>query len=52
MLEYGSTIEFSSLAFRKRKLKKKESIAVREKATSKTVALFGSFGYAETNLGP
>ena len=41
LLEYSSTFEPCILAFRKKKLKKKENVAVWERATSKTVTLFG-----------
>ena len=42
LLEYSSTFEPFILAFRKKKLKKKkENVAVWERATSKTVTLFG-----------
>ena len=42
LLEYSYTFELCILALRKRILKKRENAAARERATSKTMALFGA----------
>ena len=42
LLDYRSIFEIFTLAFRKKKLKKKENGAARKRMTGKSIALFGT----------